>query len=130
MELFILYYVFFGYDYTCDEKTLLTNLNHVCEIVVEKVPMIELRVLTKWGRILPHMQCPRDAKPINDKLCEKKSFILKYETVVEYESPTPWAMPTKFGMFRHDGWYTCRYGWKLNSENKCEYSFQRRITKK
>lgn len=126
----IFLFFLFDLDYTCDEKTLLTNLNHVCEIVVEKVPMVEVGIPTKFGMVFKYMECPRGTKLIGDRLCEKKNFVLKYEIVVEYEDPVRWMVATKFGTFRHEGWYMCRTGWKLNKENKCESSYQQRIKKK
>lgn len=117
-------------DSTCDEKTFVTNLGHVCEIVRTRVPMIEVRIPTKWGGVISRMTCPQDSHATDDGECEVVSFKVLYETVYVYENPRPWVMVTKFGVFRHEGWYVCRSGFKMTSDNLCEGSYERRVAKK
>ena len=116
-------------DMTCDEKTFTTNLGHVCEIVFERVPSKDVYIFTPHGSFRGR-SCPTGTiSEQGSSYCTRTTFNLVYETVVAVESPVPWFVPTKWGMWRPQSdtvQYICRSGYRMNGHGSCESFYQRR----
>jgi hypothetical protein len=122
---------FLDFDSVCYPETLVTNLNHVCEIVTEVSEPETFFVYTYRAPMGPTKRCRADAKLTPNGLCEKKSFVVKMEWVIIYYPPREFFMPTKWGAYRFPNLvYTCGDRGKMNGHGTCESAYLRPITKK
>ena len=115
-------------DTVCNEVTLTTNLGHVCEIEIKKVPILDCFIRTPRGYFYQR-ECPRfTTKLLEGDFCEEKNFKVIYEKVTVKESPIPLLIPTKFGIWRPlgDTVWICRHGTFMKEQGSCEWSYERR----
>lgn len=119
----------FDSDTYCDPITLTTNLGHVCEVVVERMPRYHYTVFTTRGTF-PASDCPIWSKPVHGtEDCEKTSFTVLYESVTVVKTSSLWkGIPMKGGMWRPFGpdRYVCRDNWHMNKEGNCEMAYLQR----